>query len=596
MKIVRNHCGLGILATGACLVLMWVCAVAEAGTAAGRVTIDGAPVEERVTLQTTDGRLVTSDRSGQVEVRLSDGEFSVVVIPYTSPSTKVNASQTMLVGFATISADRDAPTPIGLRREALGKTEIKVQDQSGRVVANLPLSISVNVAMGDGDGPTQSHNWTDTTDADGRLILNVPTTASGDYVIRASSTSLGDRFLGEATYSFAALRKGEQVFAVDRSPWSLTVNAVWDPDHSHEPFVPDVAGNRLRHVLMIAGLPVSATTMGRDGSVRFYGLKPGKHTIALADRTDELYRITRNSQTVVIDAEAELPVQHTLYLAPVNQTRIAGQLQDANSGDPIVQALISVGGVTKPTDKNGKFSLSVTSDEDPIRMRAEHPGYATETFLVPRAGEQGGTWRLHPHPTSNGVVVTRDAGAAVPFARLTFQGPDRRFKATADRHGRYSTTLPPGTYRLRIMAPRYHGENGLDGPFPADQPIPEALVYDGTVTVPPKGLTDKIIVDRPAVIRLTLDAPDDPRPNIAAGIDPETRRIKGTVHVNGDGEVVLYVPEGRVQLVVVVNDRLGFAGDIVNATADAETSVQINIDRWQRMQATNDGGIRFIDE
>ena len=47
---------------------------------------------------------------------------------------------------------------------------------------------------------------------------------------------------------------------------------------------------------------------------------------------------------------------------------------------------------------------------------------------------------------------------------------------------------------------------------------------------------------------------------------------------------------------VVVNDRLGFAGDIVNATADAETSVQINIDRWQRMQATNDGGIRFIDE
>ena len=188
---------------------------------------------------------------------------------------------------------------------------------------------------------------------------------------------------------------------------------------------------------------------------------------------------------------------------------ITGQVLDAETGDPIVGAMVvarSEGGASAQarTNERGRYLLD---DLRPGKYTVSAAARGYETALFPRPvpvrGDEtteGIDFRLRPMANQNpgaisGQVVCRRTGKPIARARVVAHGQEASRVAHTDGEGNYVIRgLRPGKYRV-VAAARHYFKAAF--PEPVEVP-PEGLVEDinfALVPRPRKGGITGVVVD-----------------------------------------------------------------------------------------------------
>lgn len=203
-------------------------------------------------------------------------------------------------------------------------------------------------------------------------------------------------------------------------------------------------------------LPLTSPRVVIDGDVvdepsRRYALPEGRHLVRVQH---EGFRVWQRTVDIhrgrVTEVRAELTV-------PTGPGRLRGEVLDAATQQPVAGVRVVVGAHEQKTDAKGAFVFPVV-EAGLVSVHAEAFGYAVRDEVVQLAPESDATLTLSADKLGRGApavlrgLVESRRGQALD-ATVTIEGHAEPVPLGSD--GRFSVTLPAGTYRLRVSAPGF---------------------------------------------------------------------------------------------------------------------------------------------
>jgi len=150
---------------------------------------------------------------------------------------------------------------------------------------------------------------------------------------------------------------------------------------------------------------------------------------------------------------------------------LTGTISDANTGDPITGATVTLDSASTTSDSTGKYSLTVTVGIYTLRISAN--GYQTwsETVDLSAGGTQTLDVKLTPLPPPppsqsivQGTVTDSKTGNPIPDASINING----YSITSDENGNFSIAVAPSTYTVTVTKEGYEDwSQSLDATTPA---------------------------------------------------------------------------------------------------------------------------------
>jgi len=226
------------------------------------------------------------------------------------------------------------------------------------------------------------------------------------------------------------------------------------------------------------GNPALQTSTGPDGTFTFEHVPPGRHSVALLERTGgDRFASSQMKEVEVVEGQTVqvefaprdivMSGRVTRGGVPLPNVRIS---VSSTSGHTMV---MSYGGGGPGAATVGPQRMSaVTREDGSYEMLVDHAGkgsarfasldgrvsYATQTFEIPDAEAHTQDFDL-PTATLTGTVVDGDTQQPVARASVSAssRGPEPKWGGTAETgaDGRFTLAVEPGDYRLSARAEGY---------------------------------------------------------------------------------------------------------------------------------------------
>lgn len=592
------------------LLISSICAVcAENGTESirGVVFVDSHDPGRSICL-----RLMAANEIGVLDYLFDtrrDGSFSIPgrilkgskswTIEATNSSAFGPTSESFLVGEMAFNSGLDGRLDLLLTTVPLTESSIKVVDQDGAVVRNVRALMRAGVPRVREDDPAWFHEWYQATDGDGFLKIRYLANGKGTFDLEIRGRGLnGNKYQGSLQVTGKRLKElGDQgvEWRVEKTPLSLTVKVQWDPDYSGRSLESCISNDTMRHVLMVKGIPETRSVIGQDGMVRFYGLLPGEHQLALSEATGTLYRISRGTEKVVVWPPTEPQPPHVVTLLPNRQLQLHGLVMDETSGQSLGGAVVLAGGKRSVTDAEGRFSLAA------VRMRREdkvvvtHPGYyPLEIEADDIASNEEARWSLRSFPALGGTVMREGNREGFASARLRFTQGTKRVEATCDRLGRYKARLLPGKYGVFVEVPLRIEKGPL-------RQTRWAVVYDGNVEFRPVDFTPSVhdfVVADARLVDFRIDLTSAPEfPGLLQTLTffraSDGSRVSSLrFEEKADGVHTVALQEGKYWFVLAMSGLVGSA-HMVEVKKEMDLPVVLQVKKWTRFEFTRDGKLDY---
>lgn len=162
----------------------------------------------------------------------------------------------------------------------------------------------------------------------------------------------------------------------------------------------------------------------------------------------------------------QCPSPVAVTVVPPSPGTLKGVVGAAN-GTPLADATVyaNPGGHTAKTDASGGYALSL--DSGTYSVAASAPGFVTATQTGRRLNSGAVTiadFSLSPLPGNVTGTVTGNTGIPIADARVVIAAANGSnqiavYTLTTDNHGRFTQSVPGGTYIVTAAAPGYKEQN-----------------------------------------------------------------------------------------------------------------------------------------
>ena len=177
-------------------------------------------------------------------------------------------------------------------------------------------------------------------------------------------------------------------------------------------------------------------TTENDGVYTFSVLEPLAESYTLTAELDGYVTFTENITLTETATEKNIALEHVSYT-------LSGVVTDEETGEPIVNAQISLDDILTNTDGEGKYEVVLAWPvEESYTVTAKAEGYADAVSDVAITGENTvlDITMLKLRNIVSGKV-TNTAGAALAGVQITVANDNATLEATTDANGEYEITV-----------------------------------------------------------------------------------------------------------------------------------------------------------
>jgi len=540
------QCGIAVFVTSATQVGY----SAQQRAVSGRAYVDGEPasaIRIQVFVNNEVDQEVVSEKDGQFHFTVAQ-DLPVILLP-KNEGYFAHEFKNFLVGGAVVN--KDAEVKLSLSTKPLMERLVVLDGKQQVDWSSTAVSYEVNVSMGDGL-PDWTIRQTLRAGDMGELRLKIPqVTAKHSFEIYSE---LPNHMLATASKQLTTQELMQVVpyrLQTDLQHPSLVINTKW---------IEKVGGGPVKRVesddIFAYGLTLApgkqTALIDERGIARFYGVKPGKHTISFTAVGEEQFTIVPPSESVEILPD-EIPRIHELKIKPKVVQKISGIVIQKGSTLGVSTATIEADGMRVLTDHQGRFKLRSSGSIDSLRV--EHKDYEPTEIEAPF--EIPLIVPLQKWPKFSGQVSVN--GTPVKNSKLRLYTTDDVKSIRIRDNGEWSEPLKPGKYFMTLRAWDVSDNAGEDV---TPNEMTSVLLYSSTLEFDSTVNQLKIDVTNlhDVVVYSKTETKSVPDAYVAMLLNKDRRILMSTRF--GKGETSFKVVPGEYKLAVIYTDRSAKIVDI----------------------------------